>query len=210
MQVPAPGPVPAPTTTNETNIYLIKDKNPFTVQSNQTLTCTSSSGKCTSTQLAKNIAISFTINLQTPNATNAPQQIIGMNANINDPNSRILTAWICPNSNNLYIQRSTTINVDGNIMNCRAPIDIGQNNTFYIICNSTTGMYQIYKNGSLYDTQYSSEAPLYTSGQANIATSFNNLPTFNGSLSNIVLLTSNSRMLQSNDLDATIHYMNSN
>ena len=179
----------------------------MTVESNKIFTCVNTNEKCGNAQLAKNIAFSFTINLKTPNSTTEPQEIIGLST---DQSKRVLTAWICANSNNLYIQRSTVNNADGNIMNCRASIDIGIDTKFYVICNSTYGIYQIYKNGLLYDTQYSTELPLYVSGLVNMATSINNKKTFNGTISNIVLLTSNTRTLQSNDLDAVITYMNNN
>jgi len=199
----APAPAPAPTTSSGVNIYLLRDKNPFIVYPNEILSCTTSSGTCPM-QLASNVAFSFTINTSVPNASSSPQQFFTIN--LSSTNQSLFSVGICANSNNLYVQRATSTIPSSYVTNCKVPIDLGMNNTFYVICNSLTGSYQVFKNGTLTDTQYSQEPNMYTSGLLSITTG--NSPTVNGSLSNIALLTSNTRTLQSNDMDATVAYMN--
>jgi hypothetical protein len=199
----APAPAPAPTTSNGVNIYLLRDKNPFIVYPNEILSCTTSSGTCPM-QLANNVAFSFTINTSVPNASSSPQQFFTIN--LSSTNQSLFSVGICANSNNLYVQRATSTIPSSYVTNCKVPIDLGMNNTFYVICNSLTGSYQVFKNGTLTDTQYSQEPNMYTGGLLSITTG--NSPTVNGSLSNIALLTSNTRTLQSNDMDATVTYMN--
>jgi hypothetical protein len=155
-------------------------------------------------QLANNVAFSFTINTSIPNASSSPQQFFTIN--LSSTNQSLFSVGICANSRNLYVRRATSTIPSSYVTNCKVPIDLGMNNTFYVIFNSLTGSYQVFKNGALADTQYSQEPNIYTSGFLSITTG--NSPTVNGSLSNIALLTSNTRTLQSNDMDATVTYMN--
>ena len=201
--ITVPAMVSSPVTSIGVNIYLLRDKNPFIVQPNQTLSCATSSGACPM-QLANNVAFSFTINTSVPNATVTTQQILSII--LSSTNQTVFSVGICANSNNLYVQRASATNQNNYVSNCKIPIDIGIDNTFYVICNGHTGSYQIYKNGTLTDTQYSQDGALFTSGILTIKTG--NSSIMNGSLSNIALLTSNMITLQDNDMDATIAYMN--
>jgi len=155
-------------------------------------------------QLANNVAFSFTVNTSVPNASTTQQQIVSIV--LSSTNQSVFSVGVCPNSNNLYVQRASATNQNNYVTNCKVPIDLGISNTFYVICNSLTGSYQVYKNGTLVDTQYSQDGNIYTSGLMSVVTGSSSI--VNGNLANIAILSSNTRTLQSNDLDATIAYMN--
>jgi hypothetical protein len=155
-------------------------------------------------QLANNVAFSFTINTSVPNDSTTAQQIV--NINLSSTNQTVFSAGVCANSNNLYVRRASSTNENNYVTNCKVPIDLGTSNTFYVICNNLTGSYQVYKNGTLVDTQYSQDGNMFTSGLLTMVTG--NSSIVNGNLANIALMTSNTRNLQSNDMEATIAYMN--
>ena len=190
-------------TSNDVNIYLLRDKIPFIVYPNQMLSCTTSSGNCPM-QFANNVAFSFAINTNIPNVSSIPQQIL--NIIIGSTNQSVFSAGMCANSNNLYVQRISATGQNNYITNCKISIDLGLINTFYVICNNLAGSYEIYKNGVSADMQYSQDGNLYTNGKFYITTG--STTTVNGSLSNIALITSNTRTLQGKDMDAIIAYMN--
>ena len=212
--VPAPTPTfaPAPSfvytcsgspTQNDVNIYLLRGNNSIVITPNQTLSCATSSGACPM-QLANNVAFSFTINTSVPNDSTIAQQIVSVV--LSSTNQTVFSVGVCANSNNLYVRRASATNQNNYVSNCKVPIELGVSNTFYVICNNLTGSYQVYKNGTLVDTQYSQDSNLFTSGLLSVMTGSSSI--VNGTLANIALLTSNTRNLQSIDLDATIAYMN--
>jgi hypothetical protein len=203
---PAPAPAPAPSLPSpapspilSTNIYLLRGKLPFAVQPTQMLTCATAAGICNSAQMGQNIALAFTVQLNSPNNTNSLQQILSV---ITTNYQSVLSVAVCSYSTNLNIQFP-----NGAISNCSIPIDSGTN-TFYIVYNGTGGFYQIYKNGALVANGTIAGSGI-NNGQINVVTSVNNA-TINGNLSSVVMITSNTRIIQSNDLDAATTYGNNN
>jgi hypothetical protein len=197
---PAPSnPSPAPSSILSTNIYLLRGKLPFSVQPTQMLTCATATGICNSAQMGQNIALGFTVQLNSPNNTSSLQQILSV---VTTNYQSVLSVAVCSYSSNLNIQFP-----NGAISNCSIPIDSGTN-TFYIIYNGTGGFYQIYKNGALVANNTIAGSGI-NNGQINVVTS-NNAATVNGNLSSVVMITSNTRVIQSNDLDAATTYDNNN
>jgi hypothetical protein len=189
----------APCANLPTNIYLLRGRIPFSVQPKQMLTCATATGICNSAQMGQNIALGFTVQLNSPNNTSSLQQIMSV---VTTNYQSVLSVAVCSYSSNLNIQFP-----NGAISNCSIPIDSGTN-TFYIIYNGTGGFYQIYKNGALVANNTIAGSGI-NNGQINVVTS-TNAATVNGNLSSVVMITSNTRVIQSNDLDAATTYDNNN
>jgi hypothetical protein len=198
---PVPAPVPAPDVNSilSTNIYMLRGKLPFSVQPKQMLTCARDGGICNSAQMGQNIALAFTVQLNSPNNTSDTQRIMSV---ITTNYQSVLSVSVGSYSSNLNIQFP-----NGAISNSSIPIDSGTN-TFYIIYNSTGGFYQIYKNGELVADDTIAGSGI-NNGRINVVTSVNTA-TINGNLSSVVMITSNTRIIQSDDLDAATTYDNNN
>ena len=194
---------------NKYDIYMIVGKNPLKIIPNNLLSCTTlSATNCMNNNLGKNLAISFTINVKNTNSTSNRLQIIGLTTESTGSEKCVFGAWICPNSNNLILRRADTAGTDSVISNCKIPIEVGVDCKFHILCNGSTSSYDIYKNDSLIDTFMVTSPPLYVTGKCYIYTSFNNYKTFDGTLSNVVFLSSDHRTFKTGDIDSAINYMN--
>lgn len=192
-------------------IYMILNKYPIKVFSNKLLSCTTpSASNCISNNLGNNLAVTFTININSANTTSNYQQILGITTDPGGSEKCVFGVWICPNSSNLLFKRADSEGTNGIISNCKIPIDVGLDCKYHILCNGNTESYDFYKNGILMDTFSVTSEPLYNSGQSYIFTSFNNYKSFEGTLANVVFLTSDHRSFNNSDLDNAIEYMNTN
>jgi len=194
---------------NKYDIYMVVSKTPVVVQPNKILSCTNASATdCLNNNLGKNLAITFTVNLKNTNPTDNRRQILGITTEINGSEKCVFGAWVCPKSNNLILRRADKAGTDSIISKCNISIDVGVNCQFHILCNGSTESYDIYKNGSLIESFVVTSPPMYTTGKAHVFTSFNNYSTFDGTLSNVVFLTSDHRTFKTGDLDNAVHFMN--
>jgi len=196
------------------NIYMIVSKKPQVMQPKQLLSCVvpgiGKQSTCMITNPGQNMAVAFTVNMKSANNTANKQQIIGITMDQNGDEQIVFGAWLCMQSNALMIQRATASNPQNVISNCKVLLDVGLDNTIYVLCNGSTNLYEIYKNGVLVDTNIPTEAPKYTTGKCYIYTSFNSYGVVNGTLSNVVYLASDFKTFATNDLDQAINYMNNN
>ena len=200
--------------TSKHNIYMVVSKKPIVMAPQKLLSCTmtgtSNNNICMVTDPGHNIAISFTVNLKKANQTANKQQIIGVTTDQNGDEKIVFGAWIDMYSNNLLIQRASVNNPQEIISNNRIPLDVGLDNNIMILCNGKTRLYEMYKNGALIDTMIPKDAPKYVTGKCYIYSSFNSYKTIDGTLSDVVLLTSSFKTFDTRDLGQAIEYMNSN
>jgi hypothetical protein len=200
--------------TSKYSIYMVVAKIPQIMKSKQLLSCTvpgvGKQSTCMISFPGRNMAVSFTVNLKSANNTASKQQIIGITMDYGGDEQIVFGAWLCPQSNALMIQRATASNPQNVISNCKVLLDVGLDNTIYVLCNGSKNLYEIFKNGVLVDTNIPTEAPLYTSGTCYIYSSFNSYKVFNGTLSNVVYLASDHKTFATDDLEQAINYMDNN
>jgi len=190
-------------------IYMILSKNPIMPQSNQLLSCTTKNAStCIDNNLGKNMAVAFTVNLKSTNRSNNRLQILGITTDSTGAEKCVFGAWICPNSGSLYLRRADAEGTNGVFSNCKVPLDVGLDCQIFILFNGSSGTYDTYKNGVLVDSFTVTSPPMYTTGKSYVFTSFNNYQTINGSLSNVVFLTSDHRTFTVGDLENAIQFMN--
>lgn len=190
-------------------IYMILSKNPIVPQPNQLLSCTTkNAATCIDNNLGKNMAVAFTVNLKSTNRSNNRLQILGITTDSTGAEKCVFGAWICPNSGSLYLRRADAEGTNGVFSNCKVPLDVGLDCQIFILFNGSSGTYDTYKNGVLVDSFTVTSPPMYTTGKSYVFTSFNNYQTINGSLSNVVFLTSDHRTFTVGDLENAIQFMN--
>ena len=195
--------------TTDFDIYMILSKNPVVVQSNQLLSCTAkNAARCIDNNLGANMAVAFTINLKGTNQSRNRLQILGITTDSTGIEKCVFGAWVCPNSSSLYLRRADMAGSPGVFSECNVPLDIGLDCQIFILFNGSSDSYDVYKNGTLVDSFSVESPPMYTTGKSYVFTSFNNYQTINGSLSNVVFLTSDHRTFTTNDLESAIVYMN--
>jgi hypothetical protein len=195
--------------TTDYYIYMILSKNPIVVQPQQLLSCTTkNAATCIDNNLGKNMAVAFTVNLKSTNQSNNRLQILGITTDSTGVEKCVFGAWICPNSNSLYLRRADVAGTDGVFSNCKVTLDIGLDCQIFILFNGNSDTYDIYKNGVLVDSFTVTSPPMYTTGKSYVFTSFNNYQTINGTLSNVVFLTSDYRTFTVGDLESAIQFMN--
>jgi hypothetical protein len=198
--------------TTKYSIYLVTSKIPHILKAKQILSCivpgVGKKSTCMITLPGQNMAVAFTINLKSANNTANKQQIIGITMDQSGDEQIVFGAWVCSQSNTLIIQRATVSNPQNVISNCKVSLDVGLDNSIYILFNGNTNLYEIYKNGVLEDTNIPDEAPKYTSGTCYIYSSFKSYGVVSGTISNVVYLASDYKTFATDDLDRAINYMN--
>ena len=195
--------------TTDFDIYMVVSKTPIVVQPKQLLSCTAkNAAKCIDNNLGSNMAVAFTINLKGPNQTTNRLQILGITTDPTGIEKCVFGAWLCPNSSSLYLRRADVAGTPGVFSECNIDLDIGLDCQIFMLFNGSTETYDVYKNGLLMDSFTVTSPPMYASGKSYVFTSFNNYQTVNGSLSNVVFLTSPHRTFTVGDLENAVQYMN--
>ena len=195
--------------TTDFDIYMILSKNPVVVQPNQLLSCTAkNAARCIDNNLGANMAVAFTVNLKGTNQSINRLQILGITTDSTGIEKCVFGAWVCPNSSSLYLRRADMAGTPGVFSECNVALDVGLDCQIFILFNGSSDSYDVYKNGTLVDSFSVESPPMYTTGKSYVFTSFNNYQTINGSLSNVVFLTSEHRTFTTGDLESAIVYMN--
>jgi Thrombospondin type 1 domain len=190
-------------------IYMILSKNPIMLQPQQLLSCTTKNAStCIDNNLGNNMAVAFTVNLKSVNRSSNRLQILGITTDSTGVEKCVFGAWICPNSGSLYLRRADAEGTNGVFSNCKVSLDVGLDCQIFILFNGSSGTYDTYKNGVQVDSFTVTSPPMYTTGKSYVFTSFNNYQTINGTLSNVVFLTSDHRNFAISDLENAIQFMN--
>jgi len=217
--VPACSP---PNYTANLNVYTVIDNVPVMIQKNRRLSCISDdckqNNKCMDIKLGKNMAISFQLTLNKINSSNQRQQIFGITTDPCGTDKRVFGVWLGTSSERgIYLDTSIVNPAKGNdystINNIQAltdfPATIGQNMRVDVLCNFDQQTHEIYVNGSLTATKTFVQGPYFSSGSAYIFSSFNEFQNADGTLHDLVFLTSGYRTFQIDDLTGATTFVNS-
>jgi len=207
---PPPPPQP-PNYTANYNVYTVVDNNPVMLQSQNRLSCVSDDCKtntgCLVINLGKNMAISFQITLNKANSTNNWQQIFGITIDPCGTDKRVFGAWLGgPSKNGIYLDTSviksgTEYSVSKNIQGLtNFQATVGQNMRVDVLCNFNQQKHEIYVNGTLVETKNFAQGPYFGSGSAYIFSSFKEFQSVDGTIHDLVLLTSDYRTFRIEDL----------
>jgi hypothetical protein len=208
--VPACSP---PNYTANHNVYTVVDHIPIMLQSQNRLSCISDDCKtntgCLAISLGKNMAISFQITLNKANGTNNLQQIFGITIDPCGTDKRVFGAWLGgPSKSGIYLDtsvitdtNSTEYSVSKNIQGLtNFQATVGQNMRVDVLCNFNQQKHEIYVNGSLVETKNFAQGPYFGSGSAYIFSSFKEFQSVDGTIHDLVLLTSDYRTFRIEDL----------
>ena len=210
----------SPNYTANYNIYTIVDHVPVTLQKNIRLSCVSddckSNNKCMDIKLGQNIAISFQVTLNKANIGNNRQQILGITTDPCGTDKRVFGAWFGQNSIYLDIsiinpETGTDYSTSNNILaltNFQATIN--QNIRVDVLCNFRQQTHEIYVNGTLNTTKTVYQNPYFGNGSAYIFSSFNEFQNVDGSIHDLVFLTSENRTFKIEDLTGATTFIDTN
>ena len=210
----------SPNYTANYNIYTVVDNIPVTLQKNMRLSCVSDdckqNSKCMDIKLGKNMAISFQINLNKANSSNNRQQIFGITTDPCGTDKRVFGAWL--DQNGIYLDTSiinpetgTDYSTSNNILTLtNFQATISQNIRVDVLCNFNQQTHEIYVNGSLTATKTVYQNPYFTNGSAYIFSSFNEFQNVDGSIHDLVFLTSDIRTFKIEDLTGASTFVDTN
>jgi hypothetical protein len=212
---PAPPSSPPPSAlspnyTANYNIYTVVDHVPVMLRKNTRLSCVSDdckqNSRCLDVKLGKNMAISFQVILNKSNINSQPQQIFGITTDACGTDKRVFGAWL--GQSGIYLDTSivnpakgtdySTINNKQDLANFQATI--GKSMRVDILCNFNQQIHEIYVNGVLTATQTFYQSPYFSSGSAYIFSTFNEFQCVDGTIRDLVFLTSESRTFKIYDL----------
>ena len=193
--------------------------------------------KCMDIKLGKNMAVSFQVTLNKAYSDNNRQQIFGITTDPCGTDKRVFGAWFGRRSfasqqlnqenakrhcekddfgqNSIYLDTSIINPEKGNEYSTRNNIQaltdfqatISQNIRVDILCNFNQQTHEIYVNGSLTATKTFVQGPYFSSGSAYIFSSFNEFQNADGTLHDLVFLTSDIRTFKIEDLTGATTFL---
>jgi hypothetical protein len=167
--------------------------------------------------LKSNMGVTFTMKLNSGYNGNW-QQILGVTPYQNGSDKRIFGAWLCPWSNTVHFRTATMSNDNDNISDCNVQVPVNQYIRFDILFNlnsdaNTQHILAYQTNTSVKNSAANKVAevnlnrPYYSPrngyNQSWVQTTYNNWGTFNGTLTDVAVITGDDPISITNLQNAT-------